>query len=491
MFARACSVTLKVLAAGVVLVAANPLGAVTCPTAGEELPSGIYVASTSGELWRVSPRDGQGVANATLIGQMGDSKLGVYPTDIAFNDDGSLYAIDGFELYCMDPRTAITQTIGKDEFEPPWQTALAGRTESLGQLYGAGEDRLFEIQVQSGKTDATALQYGPLSCGTETGDIVFDAQRDVLYGTIDCYGEGFGDRSHLVLIHSQTGAILRNLGPIRDTEGGFRYGVFGLAFGPDGALYAGSESLLMKIDPLTAQSSEDYVIVSRTPGKSFDRVDGMTSRVCEAADQQDSLRHARTAGQWRQVCRDGGGNIGDLQQEIDGMVSYASNGLVTDTCDALHHGDPREAMVAAAAPGAGLVGAQDASPVGARNLRADAGGRRGTTATATGTLGDLEVILPAGQSDSGLETLCGLGLREYTAAALNILSGRINAACPACDLGPAGSALDQLGEQLRQAVIEGDKQTCNLVKRQAHHLAGQPCGSEDSGPGNNGNRNGG
>src|SRR5205085_386474 len=130
-----------------------------------------------------------------------------------------------------------------------------------------------------------------------------DQQSDVLYGTVDCVGGGLGDRSHLVTVDPATGHILRNIGPIVDTRGEARYGVFGLGFGMDGAIYAGSESTLMRIDPVSGKSNEDFTIVSSTAGKTFDRVDGIASRVCEVPPFPQPQR--RTAGQWRQDCREG------------------------------------------------------------------------------------------------------------------------------------------------------------------------------------------
>ena len=466
MFARASAfgmTTKTMVAAAATLAMASVSSAVTCPTVGEELPAGIYVASANGELWRVNPMKRSGTAVATFVGELRDDKQGFYPTDIAFNDDGSLYGVDGFELFCLNPTTASVQQIGRDDFNPPWQTGLAGKTNSLGQLFGAGEDRLFQIQVQSGKSDPTALEFGPLSCGSETGDLVFDPDREVLFGTVDCVGAGLGDRSHLVVINPTTGAMEHNIGPITDTTGRPRYGVFGLAYGPDGALYAGAESTLMRIDPLTGKSLEDFNILSGTTGKFFDRVDGMASRVCEGAAAQADHPHRRTAGQWRQQCPDLA-----YAQIVDPQIAYVSDGLVTTACDALnrtasHH--PVTMTGAVQAPQAVLADAETAVGTGRRALGARVGGRT-------------EVALPAEQATTnggGSDTLCSLGLREFAAAALNIASGRYDAACPDCDHGNAGAYVEQLGEQLRQAMIDGDAASCNEVKRLALHVAGGNC----------------
>jgi len=43
---------------------------------------------------------------------------------------------------------------------------------------GAGEDQLLMIQVGSGKGTPTASAFGPLSCGNETGDLVFDPDAE-------------------------------------------------------------------------------------------------------------------------------------------------------------------------------------------------------------------------------------------------------------------------------------------------------------------------
>jgi hypothetical protein len=57
-------------AGGAALALATTSYGVTCPTIGETLPAGIYVASANGELWRVNPRRGTGVAEAKLIGDL-------------------------------------------------------------------------------------------------------------------------------------------------------------------------------------------------------------------------------------------------------------------------------------------------------------------------------------------------------------------------------------------------------------------------------------
>lgn len=335
MFARACAVK-TAMAASAALALATTVYGVTCPIVGETLPSGIYVASANGDLWRVNPRKGTGVAEAKLIGEMASPTQNFYPTDIAFNDDGSLYGVDGFELFCIDPHDASAVLIGGSQFNPPWQTSLAGKTRALGQLYGAGEDQLVQISVGSGKGTPTISDYGPLACGTETGDLVFDPDLDILYGTVDCIGGGMSDRSHLVIVDPLNGAILKNVGPILDLGGTPRYGVFGLAFGPDGSLFAGTEASLLKIDPLTGRSMEDFVILSTTPGQVFNRVDGMATRVCEVPPYVPARR--LTAGQWRQECRDG--LDPDLAKEVDPLIAWVTDGVITSACEALHHVQP-------------------------------------------------------------------------------------------------------------------------------------------------------
>jgi hypothetical protein len=444
------------MAASAALALATTVYGVSCPTVGETLPSGIYIASANGELWRVNPRKGTGVAEAKLIGDMASETQNFYPTDIAFNDDGSLYGVDGFELFCIDPHDATAVMIGGSAFNPPWQTSLAGKTRALGQLYGAGEDQLVQIAVGSGKGTPTVSDYGPLACGTETGDLVFDPDLDILLGTVDCIGGGMADRSHLVMVDPLTGSILKNIGPIIDTAGRPRYGVFGLAYGPDGALYAGSEATLMKIDAASGRSLEDFVVLSTTPGETFDRIDGMATRVCEVPPYVPARR--LTAGQWRQECR--AGLDPDLEKEVDALVSWVTDGVITTACEALHHVRPAPGEVGTDADSkTALLGSEGVRrAVRTRGIDVKAGRGNG-----------------GGGNDDGMETLCGLGLRELTAAALNVGIGRVNAACDTCGNGAAGAYLMELAEQLQGAIQDGDTQVCNMVKREAHHLTGTRC----------------
>jgi hypothetical protein len=417
----------------------------------------MYVASTNGELWRVNPREGRGVADATFVGMVRDDRIGFYPTDIAFNDDGSLYGVDGFDLFCIDPANGAAVGIGGSQFDPPWQTALTGRVFSLGQLYGAGEDQLLTIAVGSGKGTPTSSAFGPLSCGNETGDLVFDPDSERLFGTVDCVGGGLGDRSHLVTVDPATGKVLTTIGAISDASGQLRYGVFGLAHGEDGGLYAGTEGTLFKLDPVTARTLEEYTIQSVTPGKSFDRVDGMASRICEP--NRPSPRRL-TAGQWRQECRDGLDPA--LVAWVEPIVTYVTDGAMTDVCDALHHLNAR-----------GVVDGEGSKSVliGKVEAMSDAG-RRGSR---TDTFAAKSAGKARDANDSGMENLCALGLRELTAAALNVGSGRVNAACPHCDEGPNGRYLMELKEMLHDAIPADDTATCNLVKREAHHIVADTC----------------
>jgi len=468
MFARACARTIA--AAGAALTLTGTASAVTCPTIGETLPAGLYVASTSGELWRVNPRAGTGRADAAYVGTLADDKTGFYPTDIAFNDDGSLYGVDGFDLFCIDPMNGTSVAIGGSQFDPPWQTALTGKTLSLGQLYGAGQEQLVQIAVGSGKGTPTGTDYGPLSCGEETGDLLYDSTNDTLMGTVECFGGGLGDRSVLVKVDPTTGKVISQIGMITDHQGQPRYGVFGLAFGTDGKLYAGSGTTLMRIEPTTGRSLEDFEVLSTTRGKSFDRIDGMASRVCESANsQQGHAGHRRTAGQWRQDCR--AGLDPELAAYVDPIVAWVTDGLVDNACEALHQ--------VQAAP---MVDQATTTSEPAKAMLADAG-RRGSR---TDIIVAKRVHDDAEAAHDGLETLCGLGLRELTAAQLNVASGRANAACPHCDLGTTGAYLDQLTTMLHQAIADGDKTACNLVKREAHHISGNVCqdppgGGDDAG----------
>jgi hypothetical protein len=183
--------------------------------------------------------------------------------------------------------------------------------------------------------------------------------------------------------------------------------VFGLAFGLDGALYAGTQETLMRLDPATGQSLEDFQIVSITPGESFDRVDGLASRVCPLRGNGDfGGMNPRTAGQWRQECPDLA-----LASTTDPMVAVATVDEFPTTCQALH------------AP-----------------------------------------------EHVGLPTNCELASREYAALALNLADGRLNPACGACSAQTIGTMAGQLALRLEQAIRDENAGECNAVKREAHQL---------------------
>jgi hypothetical protein len=128
----------------------------------------IYLADSAGLLANVDPTNGA----ATIIGNMP-----VVMADIAFASSGSLYGISfggTSALYSINPMTAAATRIGINT--GVFVNALT--FASNGTLYGAGNSRIYTIDVSTGL--ATQIGLGnTLGTFTSAGDLAFDNAQNL------------------------------------------------------------------------------------------------------------------------------------------------------------------------------------------------------------------------------------------------------------------------------------------------------------------------
>lgn len=179
----------------------------------------MYVDDSNGKLGTVNV----GTGAVDLIGSMGDVM-----TDIAFDPNGNLYGITFSSLYSINPQTAAAAFIGN-------HSILGGNAlvfGSDGTLYGAGNSTtsLYTINPTTGAS-------------TSLGNIGFASGGDLAF-----------NNGHLYLASATNQLVDVNLNSPADSSsvGNFGVaGVFGLATGDDGVLYAVANNTIYTVDTAT------------------------------------------------------------------------------------------------------------------------------------------------------------------------------------------------------------------------------------------------
>ncbi|MBD2579912.1 hypothetical protein [Oscillatoria sp. FACHB-1406] len=164
----------------------------------------FYVSTARGELGTIDDTTGQ------------YTRLYSTPrfTDIALDPNGNLWGIDFYSLYSVDLNTGITRYVGE------LGDSLNGLGFSTdGSLYGTGRNKFYSLDLNTGRASTLASIFAFAS----SGDIVFDAARDLFWATSS---SSIGD---ILLTIARDGTSTR-IGSI-----GFR-NVYGLAFDDRGTL---------------------------------------------------------------------------------------------------------------------------------------------------------------------------------------------------------------------------------------------------------------
>jgi hypothetical protein len=179
----------------------------------------MYVDDSNGRLATVNVETGA----VNLIGSMG-----TVMTDIAFDPNGHLYGISFSGLYSINPQTAAASFIGNHSISGGNALVFA----SDGTLYGAGNSTssLFTINPITGAS-------------TNLGNTGFASGGDLAFSN-----------GHLYLASTANQLVDVNLTNLTDTSsvGGFGVaGVFGLATGDDGVLYAVANNTIYTVDVAT------------------------------------------------------------------------------------------------------------------------------------------------------------------------------------------------------------------------------------------------
>jgi hypothetical protein len=186
----------------------------------------LWISDANGELGTVDVETGE----VSVIGYMGTEM-----TDIAFDPDGNLYAIDFFQFYSVNKATAESTLIGEIGGDAVNSLVFG----SDGQLYTAS-DTLYTIDISTGR--GTPIGNGGYPYDS-AGDLAFVGGDLLLSSNTE------GDDDSLVKINISTGVGLL-IGDI-----GFE-DVFGLA-SPNGTDLFGASSIddevleILSINPAT------------------------------------------------------------------------------------------------------------------------------------------------------------------------------------------------------------------------------------------------
>ncbi|MCL2929678.1 MAG: hypothetical protein MGG37_17410 [Trichodesmium sp. MAG_R01] len=172
-------------------------------------------------------------------------------TDIAFSPSDQLFGITFNKLYSVDLDSGTNNYVGH-----------LGRRKSLnalgfsndGKLYGTGGSSFYSIDTSSGRASRISSNSGFSS----SGDIVFDAARDIFWATS-------GGDSLWSITRDGVGTKIGDIG---------YGGVYGLAFGDDGSLfgYTGNQDQL-ELDLGTGVGT----FVRKISGLNSQRIWGATS----------------------------------------------------------------------------------------------------------------------------------------------------------------------------------------------------------------------
>lgn len=197
----------------------------------------MHVHDSSGTLATVDVTTG----TVSVIGSMG-----VQMTDIAFDPSGNLYGIGFTGLYSINATTAATTLIGNHGIGGG--NALVFGND--GTLYGAGASvtSLFTINPLTGA--ATSLGNMGFASG---GDLAFNG-------------------GNLYLASTNNQLVQINLGSIGSTSavGSFGVnGVFGLATGDNGVLYAVANTTIYTVDTTSGAASNGLNYAGQGLGQAF------------------------------------------------------------------------------------------------------------------------------------------------------------------------------------------------------------------------------
>lgn len=197
----------------------------------------MYVHDSSGNLGTVDAANGA----VSVIGSMG-----VTMTDIAFDPSGNLYGISFGSLYSINPGTAAATFIGNHSISGG--NALVFGSD--GTLYGAGNSTtsLFTINPATGAS-------------TSLGNMGFASGGDLAFNGGDLYLASSGNQ----LIRVNLGSL-----PSSTAVGSFGVGgVFGIATGDNGTLYAVAGTTIYTVNTATGAATNPVSFGGQGLGTAF------------------------------------------------------------------------------------------------------------------------------------------------------------------------------------------------------------------------------
>ena len=236
----------------------------------------MHVDDSSGILGRVDVATG----SVSVIGNMG-----VVMTDIAFNPTGQLFGLSFTGFYSINPTTAAATFIGNHSV--PGGNALVFATDGTLYAAGFGSQSLFTINPATG-------------AGTNLGNISASSGGDLAF-----------NGGNLFLATSTNALLSINLANLATSAvvGPFGVsGVFGLATGDDGVLYAVAGTQIFTVNTATGAATNPI----NDFGQGLGGANGQ-SFFTEACGAKPGTRAHHPVSPWQHVDRDGTGGMAETE----------------------------------------------------------------------------------------------------------------------------------------------------------------------------------
>lgn len=191
-----------------------------------------------------------GVATQTIVG-----KMNITPGDLALHSDGTLYAVDmsyPSNIFAINTLTGSESLVGTLPAGSPGMSGLGSGSD--GDLYVTGGSQIWRLDP--GNPSEAVRWWTDPDGGFSSGDIVFQDDRAYL-SWHNSHGQALVE-----LRLDANGDVLSS-----QTLGTLPNNSFGLAFGPEGELYALADSVhVLQVPAAPLNGGDDAIPTTLLPG---------------------------------------------------------------------------------------------------------------------------------------------------------------------------------------------------------------------------------